>query len=359
MSNRVDSSDTIDRLPAGVSAPTTSLGPQSRWKRSSAAHRFFGSRETQLALVIVVIFIAMTIYKPNFASRDNIQFLLLESVVLGLVAIGQTFVILTKGIDLAVAPILGLTAVITGLIASHSGLSIGAAIVLAIVLGVMLGAINGLLVVIARIPPIIATLGTLGLFGGFQFLYTNGDQVSRVPKDFDYFGNGQVLPWISTPVLVLIVVTAAAGACLKWTRFGRNIMAVGNNEHASRVAGVRVRWIIFSTYVISGALAGFAGLVYVAHTAAATAVTGTSDNYHLQSIAAALIGGTLISGGRGKVFGSVLASVFLTLTLTCMVFLGIPAIWNFGGQGLLILAALALEGRERSTVPTGTRGRAK
>ena len=311
-------------------------------------------REVQLLLLIAVIFFAMSAYRPGFASQSNVEFLLLGSVVLGIVAIGQTFVILTSGIDLSVAPVMGLSAVVTGMIAQERGLPIMIAIGIALLIGILLGAINGFLVVVVRIPPIIATLGTLGLFGGFQFLVTNGAQVSGVTKNFDAFGNGQLVPWIPFQVLVLVLVTLAAMAVLRWTIFGRDVLAVGNNESAARIAGVRVRWVVFLVYVISGCFAGFAGLVYVSHVAAATAVTGTSDNYHLQSLAAALIGGTLISGGRGSVVGSVLASLFLTLTLTSMVFLGIPAIWNVGGQGLLILVALAFEGRRRASRRLGS-----
>lgn len=314
-------------------------------------------REVQLILLIAVIFFAMSAYRPGFASQSNVEFLLLGSVVLGIVAIGQTFVILTSGIDLAVAPVMGLSAVVTGMIAQQRGLPIMIAVGIALSVGILLGAINGLLVVVVRIPPIIATLGTFGLFGGFQFLVTDGAQVSGVPADFNAFGNGQLVPWIPFQVLVLVLLTLAAMAVLRWTIFGRDVLAVGNNESAARIAGVRVRWVVFLAYVISGCFAGFAGLVYVAHVAAATAVTGTSDNYHLQSIAAALIGGTLISGGRGSVVGSVLASLFLTLTLTSMVFLGIPAIWNFGGQGLLILAALSFEGRRRASRRLGSGSR--
>ena len=332
---------------------TADARPDKGNRRSKRWSDLLRLREIQLTLLIVVIFFAMTAYRPGFASQSNVEFLLLGSVVLGIVTIGQTIVIITKGIDLSVAPIMGLSAVVTGMLAQQSGLPIPAAVGIALAIGIALGAINGLLVVVGHIPPIIATLGTFGLFGGFQFLVTNGAQVSSVPGDFNSFGNGELVPWIPFQVVLLVLLTAAVTVVLRWTVFGRNVMAVGNNESSARIAGVRVRWVVFLTYVISGCLAGFAGLVYVAHVAAATAVTGTSDNYHLQSIAAALIGGTLISGGRGNVVGSVLASLFLTLTLTSMVFLGIPAIWNYGGQGLLILAALSLEGRGRASRPLG------
>jgi ribose/xylose/arabinose/galactoside ABC-type transport system permease subunit len=269
--------------------------PDTGNRRSKRWSDLLRLREIQLTLLILVIFFAMTAYRPLFDNQSNVEFLLLGSVVLGIVTIGQTVVIITKGIDLSVAPIMGLSAVVTGMLAQQRGLPITAAVGIALAIGIVLGAINGLLVVVGHIPPIIATLGTFGLFGGFQFLVTNGAQVSGVPEDFNSFGNGQLVPWVPFQVVLLVLLTVAAMVILRWTVFGRNVMAVGNNESSARIAGVRVRWVVFSTYVISGCLAGFAGLVYVAHVAAATAVTGTSDNYHLQSIAAALIGGTLIS----------------------------------------------------------------
>jgi len=319
----------------GVGAAPTLAS--SRWRA------LLTSRAAQLLAVMILIAVGVGAAHPSFLSAHNIDFILLDSVVLGIVALGQTLVIIGRGIDLSVAPIMGLSAVVTGLLSTRSGLPLVGAVGLALLIGMVLGSVNGLFVSLVRVPPIIVTLGTLGLFGGLQFLYTNGDQVTGVPRSYEQFGNDEIFPGMPYLVLLLVVLTAIVAGLLRSSRFGRNIFAVGNNEVAARAAGIPVRRTVFLTYFYSGLLAGLAGLVYIAHTAAATATTGTGENLQLQSIAAVLIGGTAISGGRGGVLGSVLGSVFLSLVLTALVFTGVPAIWNSAGEGVLILVAVLLD----------------
>ncbi|MFE9768014.1 ABC transporter permease [Streptomyces sp. NPDC005808] len=328
-----------------MQATATHLSPAAPPLRRQSARVILRNRSAQLVVALLVISALVGSVHPGFLSRGNIEFIMLNSVVLGLISLGQTFVIISRGIDLSVAPIMGLTAVVTGLMSTRNGLGLGAAVLLALVIGLVLGAVNGFLVSVVRIPPIIVTLGTLGLFGGFQFLYTNGDQVTSVPASYDAFGNNTLVPGLPRPVLLLAVLTVVCWAVLRYTVFGRNVFAVGNNEPAARAVGIPVRFTVFSTYLVSGLLAGLAGLVYIAHTAAATATTGTAENMQLQSIAAVLIGGTMISGGRGGVLGGVLGSLFLSLVLTALVFSGVPAIWNTAGQGVLILIAVLLDAR--------------
>ncbi|MEU9207640.1 ABC transporter permease [Streptomyces sp. NPDC048415] len=339
-----------------MQATATHLSPVAPPLRRQSARAILRNRSAQLVVALLVISALVGSVHPGFLTRGNIEFIMLNSVVLGLIALGQTFVIISRGIDLSVAPIMGLTAVVTGLMSTRNGLGLWPAVLLALAIGLVLGAVNGLLVSVVRIPPIIVTLGTLGLFGGFQFLYTNGDQVTSVPASYAAFGNNTLVPGLPRPVLLLVVLTVVCWAVLRYTAFGRNVFAVGNNERAARAVGIPVRLTVFSTYLVSGLLAGLAGLVYIAHTAAATATTGTAESMQLQSIAAVLIGGTMISGGRGGVLGGVLGSLFLSLVLTALVFSGVPAIWNTAGQGVLILIAVLLDAR-LSRPATGAEGR--
>lgn len=324
---------------------TTQLLSRERPLSARSLSTVLRQRAVQLTLALLAISALVGSFHPKFLSQGNIEFILLDAVVLGLISLGQTFVIISRGIDLSVAPIMGLTAVVTGLMSTRDGLLLWVAVLLSLGIGLVLGAVNGLLISFVRMPPIIVTLGTLGLYGGFQFLYTNGDQVTSVPASYDHFGNDALLPGLPKPVALLALITLVCWAVLKYTGFGRNVFAVGNNERAARAAGIPVRFTVFSTYVISGLLAGFAGLVYIAHTAAATATTGTAENVQLNAIAAVLIGGSAISGGRGGVFGSVLGAIFLSLVLTALVFSGVPAIWNTAGAGVLILIAVLLDAR--------------
>ncbi|MDX5929580.1 ABC transporter permease [Acidiphilium acidophilum] len=303
-------------------------------------------REITLLVVTVAIVLAVGVFKPGFMAYDNLEFMVLGAVVLGLIAIGQTFVIMTKGIDLSVSAVMGLSAMIFGLASTTSHLGLAVALPLCLVMGAMLGSINGLMVAWVRIPPIIATLGTYSLFGGITFIVSNGTQVDQVSRQFAAFGNDNLIPGLPVPipVIALTVVALLAWYVLHYTIFGRNILAVGNNASAAYNAGIPVKRTLLRVYMISGALAAFGGLVFVAYTGSATATTGTGDHVELQTIAIALIGGTAISGGRGNLAGTVIGSIFLSVVITALVFLHVPAIWYSAGEGLMILAAVSFGG---------------
>ena len=306
------------------------------------------TREITLIVAAVVVLLAVGAINHRFISIENLRFMLLNSVVLSLLALGQTWVIATKGIDLSVAPVMGLTAVVTGLLAQSNGLPLIGAVGIALVIGLVLGTINGLLVAKLTIPPIIVTLGTYSIYSGLIFIYSNGTQVDQVPAAYAAFGNGIVASWLPIPVPVLVL---AAALFLCWfalghTLFGRAVLAIGNNAVAAYNAGVSVMSTQIRVYVISGILAALAGLVFVCYTGSATVTTGTGDHVELQSIAVALIGGTAIAGGRGNMIGTVLGGLFLSVILTALVFLHVPPIWYSAGEGAMILITVTLGMRQ-------------
>ena len=322
-------------------APTGKIADRRRGVRRE-------TREITLIIAAIVVLLAVGAINHRFMSIENIRFMVLNSVVLSLLALGQTWVIATKGIDLSVAPIMGLTAVVTGLLAQGSGLPLIGAFGIALVIGLVLGAINGLLVARLSIPPIIVTLGTYSIYSGLIFIYSDGTQVDQVPPAYAAFGNGILATWLPVPVPVLVL---AAALFLCWftlghTVFGRAVLAVGNNAVAAYNAGVSVISTQVRVYVISGVLAALAGLVFVCYTGSATVTTGTGDHVELQSIAVALIGGTAIAGGRGNMIGTVLGGLFLSVILTALVFLHVPPIWYSAGEGAMILITVTLGMRQ-------------
>jgi ribose/xylose/arabinose/galactoside ABC-type transport system permease subunit len=306
------------------------------------------TREITLIVAAVLVLLAVGAINHRFISIENIRFMVLNSVVLSLLALGQTWVIATKGIDLSVAPIMGLTAVVTGLLAQSNGLPLIGAVGIALVIGLVLGTVNGLLVARLTIPPIIVTLGTYSIYSGFIFIYSNGTQVDQVPAAYATFGNGIIANWlpIPIPVLVLAAVLFFCWFTLGYTLFGRAVLAIGNNAVAAYNAGVSVMSTQIRVYVISGVLAALAGLVFVCYTGSATVTTGTGDHVELQSIAVALIGGTAIAGGRGNMIGTVLGGLFLSVILTALVFLHVPPIWYSAGEGAMILITVTLGARQ-------------
>lgn len=309
-----------------------------------SAERLLRNRGREVALlgVTVALVVVLGLIQPRFADPQNLRFMLLGSVVLSLVALGQTFVIAMRGIDLSVAPLLGLSAMVCGLLAQSQGLPLWQAVILSLVIGAVLGAVNGVLVSALSIPPIVVTLGTYSIYSGFIFIYSQGTQVFSVPPAYAHMGNGYFAPWLPVPipVLVLLMVLALCSFLMGHMRFGRALLAVGNNDVAAYNAGIAVGRIRIAVYSLSGTLASFAGLMFLCYTGSATVTAGTGDHIELQSIAVALVGGTLISGGRGNLIGTVLGSLFLSVVLTALVFMHVPAIWYSAGEGLMILATV-------------------
>jgi ribose/xylose/arabinose/galactoside ABC-type transport system permease subunit len=318
------------------------VAPSIRPRRPAGLPRIALAREWILVVATLLLVGAVGALNHDFLGVQNLRFIVLNSVVLSLVALGQTLVIAMRGIDLSVAPLLGLAAMVCGLLAQSHGLPLGYAVLLCVGIGAVLGTFNGLLVATLNIPPIVVTLGTYSLYSGLTFLYSDGTQVDSVPPAYAAFGNGRIFGWLPlpTPVLVLLAVLALCWFLLRHTRFGRSILAVGNNDAAAYHAGLAVRWVRVRVYAISGVLACFAGLMFLCYTGSATVTAGTGDHLELQSIAVALVGGTAISGGRGNLVGTVLGSLFLSVVLTALVFLRVPPIWYSAGEGLMILAAV-------------------
>jgi len=325
-------------------------GSESTAKRDRLSRPRREQREITLIVATIATILIISLFRHNFISVQNLRFMLLNSVVLSLLALGQTLVIATRGIDLSVAPILGLTAVLTGLLAQSSGLPLPAAFGIAMVIGLVLGTINGVLVARLVIPPIITTLGTYSLYSGLIFIISNGTQVNSVPSAYNVLGNGLVAPFlpIPIPVVVLGVVLLLTWFMLGHTRFGRAILAIGNNKAAAYNAGIPVIATQTGVYALSGVLAALSGLMFLCYTGSATVTTGTGDHMELQSIAVALIGGTAIAGGRASMVGTVLGSVFLSVVLTALVFVHVPPIWYSAGEGLMILVTVA-SGQRRQT----------
>ncbi|MDA8296438.1 MAG: ABC transporter permease [Actinomycetota bacterium] len=324
--------------------------------RRAVLGRWLRLREVQLVLAMAAVVIASAILHPDFLAPGNISFMLADSAVTAILATGQTLVILGKGIDLSVAPILGICAVEVGFPAQNHNLNLALALMLVMGIGIMLGIGNGLLVSWARIPPIITTLATLSVYGGLQFILANGQEVVNIPNAYDTLGNADLLSGVPWVLVIAVGIAVAVALFLRQTNLGRSIYAVGNNADAAHRSGIAVRRIIFTTYVLSGLLAGIAGLIYLCHTGSADSTTGTDSNVELTSIAATLIGGTTLTGGRGGVIGSVLGAIFLSVALTAMVFARIPAIWEPAGVGALILLAMVTD-RHSGTLASRARRR--
>lgn len=328
-----------------MSASPTSVG-QARARerrRASLLRRTARRREPTLIIVTLAIFGITSALQSGFALRGNISFLLASAMPLAVVAVGETIVMLVRGIDLSVAPILGIAAVSTGFLGQDYHVSVWAMLPLALAIGVGLGFVNGVFVTYARIPPIITTLGTYTIYGGIQQLICNTRTVVTLPTSWIDLGTHDFLPDVPYILIPGVVVTVAMALILWRTKWGRSIYAFGANAEAAFRAGIRVKAIEVSAYTVAGMLAGLAGWVWIVQVGSAGYGTGSEISIQLQAIAAGLIGGTTLTGGKGGVVGSFLGAVFLTVALQAVIVGGIAFDWQNAGVGVLLLAAILVD----------------
>ncbi|HEY3684211.1 MAG TPA: ABC transporter permease [Streptosporangiaceae bacterium] len=296
--------------------------------------------------ILVLLVIVFSILSPSgFPSVANAQNIVSDAAILLVLAVGSTYVILTGGIDLSVNGVL----VFSGVIAAKTMNALGgdgtaailAGVVGAVLSGAVWGAINGFLVAKARIPPLIVTLGTMGAATGAALLITGGVDVRNVPLGLVLsIGSGQVIgiPWLFVIALALAVVF---GVVLAKTRFGRRTYAAGSNAEALRRSGVNTAAHLMKVYMIGGLLAGVAGYLSLARFATTTLGGHTTDN--LQTIAAVVIGGTSLFGGRGSMFGTIVGVFIPTVLQNGFVVLGVSAFWQQVAVGAVLIAAVYLD----------------
>ena len=301
-------------------------------------------REIGVTLAIVLVVTIATAVNPKFLfTVSGFENLLLTPSILAVLAIAETFVVVTKNIDLSVSAVLGITAYATGLMFTqwHGAPSI-VVIVLAVLLGAVLGVINGALVSIAKVPALVITLGTLYAYRGLDVLWIGSSRIDpgNLPNDFSNLGFASVL---GIPILtvVAVVVVLVAGYALAYRPSGREFYAIGSDEGAARLYGLPVGRRVFTAFVISGALAGLAGVMYTARYATVSSDSGTG--LELQAVAAAVIGGVAIFGGSGTVVGAVLGAVLLSTINRALPTVGVQDFWQQAVVGLLIILAIVLD----------------
>ncbi|NTF59509.1 ABC transporter permease [Agrobacterium rhizogenes] len=264
-----------------------------------------------IAVGFIALCIFLSLASPYFATWDNIGNILAQVSINGIMAIGLTFVILSAGIDLSVGSVLALAGIASASVVTNSGVDLGvtAAIAVGLVVGALTGAVNGAIIATSkRIPPFIVTLGMLSAARGLTQIYNHGSQISDLSDDFMLIGNGQI--WgVQFSVYIFALVAFIAYIVLKFTRFGRYVYAVGGNERGARTAGVNIGLIKFSVYFISGIAAALSGIIFTSRATSASLQAGLG--YELDAIAAVVIGGTSLSGGRGGIVGTILGALLI------------------------------------------------
>ncbi|WP_298749459.1 ABC transporter permease [uncultured Nocardioides sp.] len=302
------------------------------------------SRELAVAVVLVALVVVTTLKNDNFLfSPDGWRNLLLNPSMLLILAVGQTAVIITRNVDLSVGSTLGLTAYAVGkLYTTYPDLPVVAVFLAGLVFGGLLGLVNGVLVTFGKVPALVITLGTLYIYRGIFLSWAGSDRItaSDMPKGFLALGTKQVL---TIPVLTIIalVVLAAVGYYLWTARGGREMYAIGSDPDAAVLYGLQTTKRVLSAFVLSGALAGLAGVCYAARYGSIS--SGAGRDIELQAVGAAVIGGVAIFGGVGTVWGAAIGAVLLTTINSSLPILGVSDFWQRAVVGALILAAVVLD----------------
>jgi rhamnose transport system permease protein len=298
--------------------------------------------EAGLGLLTILLLALVTIAFPRFLVIDNIKSLVDDTALLIMLAVGEMFVLLTRGVDLSVAANAALTGMVVALFnAAHPGAGIVPVLVIAILMGAALGLINGLLVWKVRIPSIVVTLGTLSVYRGCVYVVSGGAWVNSGQMSSLFLGFVRI-PVLGISVLswIGIIVAFLAYLFLKFTISGRNLYAAGNNPNAAAYAGIDVGRMQCLAFILSGAIAGLAGYLWVARFA--VAYTDVASGFELQVIAACVIGGVSITGGVGGVLGVVLGGLFLGIIKNALPVVGISPFFQMAVSGLVITIAVIL-----------------
>lgn len=306
--------------------------------------RFATARETGILLAFALVVVATTVRNPTFLfSPDGFRDLLLTPSILMLVAVGQAIVIITRNVDLSVGSVLGLSAYLTGRVfIDFAWLPWPTVFLIGIVFGALLGLVNGALVAFARVPSLVITLGTLYAYRGINVLWTGSDRIdsSDMPREFLALGTSSLagIPYLT---LLALVVLLAAGWYLRTQRAGRELYAIGSDPAAAHLYGLKVTQRTLAAFILAGALAGLAGVLYAARYGTVNSQAGAG--WELDAVGAAVIGGVAIFGGSGTVWGAAIGAYLLLTINRALPVLGVPDFWQRAVVGGLILGAILLD----------------
>jgi rhamnose transport system permease protein len=327
------------RATVATRAPGTPAGISSR----RLTERVFRVRESGI-IAVLVVFVAVTVaIQPRFASQQEAQFILANTTVFALLALGETMVVISRNVDLSVGSVVGLSAYLSAsLFGKVHGIPIPVVFLTGLAIGLAVGAANGFMVAVGRVPSLVVTLATLYIVRGIDILIVGGNEVvaQTLPNAFIEIPRAGVfgVPYLA---IVIAAVIGAGAYYLRSFRSGRELYAMGSNPEAARLAGIGVGRRVFTAFAVSGAIAGIAGVLWAAQYQ--TIDSNAGNGYELQVIAAVVVGGVAIFGGSGSAVGAAIGALLLQTINSALYVLGISPFWDQAIAGLLLLAAIALD----------------
>lgn len=317
-----------------------------------AAGRFI--RKYAIVLILVAMVITMSILSPAFLQLNNLLNVVRQISVIGLLGMGVTMAIISTGIDLSLGSVLALSAVVAASLAQRSDwasamypaltdMPVVVPIAAGLAVGIACGFVNGFLIANFRIPPFIATLGMMTAARGLALLYSSGRPISSLTDSFNFIGQGKVAG-IPFPIIVLALMAIVTSVILSSTKFGRYIYAIGGNEQAARISGLKVGRVKIGIYTYSGMLAGLAGIVLASRISSGQPGLGTG--FELDAIASAVIGGTSLAGGIGTVWGTLVGALIIGVLNNGLDLTNVSAYWQQIVKGAIIVLAIIIDERK-------------
>ncbi|GAB6100394.1 ABC transporter permease [Halanaerocella petrolearia] len=308
-------------------------------KDTNMFNKFLDMEESTILIALLLLGAVISILTPKFLSTYNLLSVARQMSLVSIVAVGQTYIIITAGIDLSVGSVIGFTGIISTMLMSM-GVPVWLAVILGMVSGGLIGYINGTLITKIDIPPFIVTLGMLSIARGLIMVLTKGMPISSVPEGFKFLGQGSLLG-IPFPVIVMALIMILGHIFLNRTNIGRYIYAIGGNEEAAELSGLNVKKIKTLVYTITGFLAGVSGTIMASRLSSGQPNAG--DGWELDVIAAVVIGGTSLMGGEGSILGTFLGAAIMAVLRNGLVLLNVSVYWQTIAIGSIVIGAVALD----------------
>ncbi len=303
-------------------------------------NKFMKTKEMSIFIALAILCLIMSVSTSTFMTPYNIGIIARQISFIAIVAIGQTTVLLTGGIDLSVGSTAGLSGILCSLLMTKVHVGPISIIFVSLVLGILLGCVNGILIGRLKLNAFIVTLGVGEIYGGLILVITRGYPILNLPESFAFLGQGMI-GLVPVPVIFMLVITIVIAYLLENTPFGRNIYAVGGNSIAAKLAGIKVENITLYVYMLSGMFASLSGLLLTSRMNAGQPTIGAS--WVMPSVTAAIIGGTSMSGGEGTIIGTIIGAAFMGVLANGIVLLNISSYWERVITGAVVIIAVVID----------------
>ncbi len=309
-------------------------------RATTGIRKLLSNQGLTMLFILVLLWLVLASLSPHFLTVDNLFEITLQTSVIAIIAAGMTLVIISGGIDLSVGSVFACAAVVGGLVFVETS-SFWLAILATLGAGALMGLINGLLITQVRVPPFIATLGMMGIARGFSLIFSKGIPIYGLDARYKFLGQGEVFGVIPVPTLIVLVVYAIFYVMMNYTRFGRFVYSIGSNSEAARLSGINVPLVLIAIYTISGLMSGMASTIEAGRLATVQPAGG--NGYELLAIGAVLIGGASTFGGEGSILATLVGALIVTTIRNGLTILGVNSFWQNVVNGLVIIAAVAID----------------